>query len=144
MIAAIAVAIETHGSSAASRGRAQSAVSRVAVPKAPTPGLKRLLEAEISHLRAAQPTAPRTTSRAHAPSITVIPEQGVTCFVATGSSRCSENPCREFASAPTVYRLDTIETIRPQASRKLAAPRNLAAPACPRQAPRKPVLVSGP
>lgn len=134
VIVVIGVAIETQISSAADPGRARSAVGRVAVTRT----LKRMLQSEISTLRAAQPTAPRAMAVPRGRGLPIVPEQGVTCFVAGGSSRCPEIPCREFASAPAVLRLGSTAVIRPGASRKVTAP------ACRRHAPRILVLVSGP
>ncbi|MDQ6805380.1 MAG: hypothetical protein M3065_10545, partial [Actinomycetota bacterium] len=116
VIAVVGVAIATHGSSAASPRRAQGGSPVVSV----TPKLKRLLQLEISTLRATQPTAPRALP-GHRRLLT--PDRGVPCFIA-GSSRCSVFPCQGFASAPAVvFKTSSTEMIRrPGARRQVVAP----------------------
>ncbi|HWF34327.1 MAG TPA: hypothetical protein VG295_03120 [Solirubrobacteraceae bacterium] len=129
VIAAIGVVVATQSSGAA-RGSAPPRASGAVVV---TPRLKRLLQSEISTLRAAQPRAraPGTVPRA--------PDRGVPCYVA---GRCSEIPCRWFASAGVVFKRSSTAIVVPGTPR-----RKVAAPACGRgraRAPHKLVLVSGP
>jgi uncharacterized protein YceK len=93
VVAVIGVVIAGCGSVAARTGSAHHAAAVKATPK-----LKRMLGKEIATLRAAQPKAPRVATT---PRAMVVPQSGRTCFIAGG---CSGNPCREFASAPAVYR----------------------------------------
>jgi hypothetical protein len=98
-----------------------------------SPRLKRLLEAEISKLRAAQPTGPLRVPHPSvlprmAPPFAPPTRRAVPCFVA-GIGRCSEIPCHVF--------------VRAQAVSLPFVARGAAALACPR-APRKLVVVSAP
>ena len=93
-IALIGVVNADHGSIAASAGRSSIAASagraRATVPALKVSSrLKRVLRAEISTLRAEQPSAPRILPVPLNPP----PDRGVPCFV-SGLSRCSDVPCR--------------------------------------------------
>jgi hypothetical protein len=132
VVAAIGAVIAGCGSGAASpRPRAAAAVKA-------TPRLKRMLEAEITTLRLAQPKAPSVLPLTPVgplhPHVLVFPDASAPCFV-SGTAGCSDVPCREFASAPAVYRR-SMGVITRQALGKRS-------PACT-HAPRKLALVSGP
>ncbi|HEY5317912.1 MAG TPA: hypothetical protein VIJ20_08020 [Solirubrobacteraceae bacterium] len=126
-IALIGVVIAGCSSSAASPRRTRTPVP--AAPVSATPRLKRRLGAEISTLRAGQPTVPRPAVTPHARALSVVPESGAPCFAA-GHSRCSEDACPEFVRAgppaPVVV------------TPRMAAPAN-----CPRK-PRRLIAVVAP
>jgi hypothetical protein len=105
----------------------------------PTPRLKRILQAEITTLRRAQPKTVRVLpSKSHPP---LIPAAGGTCFVA-GAGRCSEVPCQEFASTPAVLQQSSTGIIRGAPVVRGASGRAVS-PSCPHGV-HKLVLVSGP
>jgi hypothetical protein len=128
VIAALGVVIATRSSNAAGPARPPRSV-------VVSTGLERRLQSEIKTLRSGQPTAPRTVPPAVG---------GVPCYIA-GGSRCSEIPCRQFASPPAVLlRKSSTAVVVPGARRrKLVAPRAPRA-ACIRRVPGKLVPVSGP
>jgi hypothetical protein len=96
------------GSSAAGPRSPRAAVSAVKA----TPRLERMLQREILTLRVMQPKGPQRSVLPRVGHAYVIPQAGTTCYVAAAAT-CSDIPCREFVTAPTVPQAGSTVTAVP-------------------------------